>query len=550
MLGAWLGLILFGMEMFEESIKKLGGPKLRQILQKYTNTGWQAVSISMVITAILNSSTLVSLLTLGFVWAGMMPLVNAVWVIVGANIWSTATWLIVALLGSGDFSVWVIWLPLITLWWILLLTTQSKYRSYRAKWFIGFGLFFVGIWFFKENMDAMQAVFDLAKYKDMNLWIFGLIGMVVTAIVHSSGAVGVMTLAALSSWVIWFEASFAIILGANVGTTFSSLLMWLHGNTAKRQIGIANFLFNLITVGIGIILFYPYIWITLDLLGYKDNLVMWNAIINFVFNLTTSLIFVPFLRQFTRLITWIIPDKQEEYPLSIISTPLNSEDQKYDSDIASIALTALRNDKKYIVRQTLEYVSTIRGIDSNRIEHNESDDSIFNNLIPFDNELHRKLYDEVTEELDLILNYCQLLSEKDLDNEDRARLTEIMLSFLSLTQSLKSIKNIRENIVTIRGSLDQNVRTVYYEILAFVTNFNRTVYAMINNISQENPTNIIEVLWQIEAYNTNLLAHTASMVRKGNIGDLDLSSLVNVCSEMLQCCTQIEKAIKEENSPL
>jgi phosphate:Na+ symporter len=85
-------------------------------------------------------------------------------------------------------------------------------------------LFFLGIDFLKENVEIMSQVFNFEQYKDMNLWIFGIIGMIITALVQSSGAVGVMTLAALSSNIITFEAGYAIILGANIGTTFTALL--------------------------------------------------------------------------------------------------------------------------------------------------------------------------------------------------------------------------------------------------------------------------------------------------------------------------------------
>lgn len=89
---------------------------------------------------------------------------------------------------------------------------------------IGFGLFFLGIDFLKENVEVMSQVFNFEQYKGMSLWLFGVIGMIVTAMIQSSGAVGVMTLAALSSGIISFEAGFAIILGANIGTSFTSLI--------------------------------------------------------------------------------------------------------------------------------------------------------------------------------------------------------------------------------------------------------------------------------------------------------------------------------------
>ena len=351
---AWLGLIRFWMEMFEESLKKLWWPKLSQILQQYTNKWWKATLVGTIITWILNSSTLVSLLTLGFVSAGMMTLVSAVGVLVGANIGSTATGLIVWYLGFWEFKISMFALPLIAIGGLIMITTSKKSRSYWAKLLIWFGLFFLGIDFLKENVEVMSQVFNFEQYKDMNLWIFGIIGMIITALVQSSGAVGVMTLAALSSNIITFEAGYAIILWANIGTTFTALLASLTWSTAKRQIGIANVLFNVITVGIGIVLFYPYIWFTLDILWFRSEPVMGNAIINLVFNATTSLAFVPFLWWFAKLIQKLIPERQAIFPLQLLDNPIWLPDDKYDNDKTSILLWALDHDKKHLTREVLK----------------------------------------------------------------------------------------------------------------------------------------------------------------------------------------------------
>jgi phosphate:Na+ symporter len=540
---AWLGLVLFGLEMFEEAIKKLWWPKLRMILQKYTDKWRKAVLTGMTITGILNSSTLISLLTLWFVATWSMALLNAVGVVVWANIWSTATGLIVAALGTWEFNIGIFAMPLIALAGGILLITDNKYRSYRAKWLVGFWLFFLGISFFKENMDVMQEIFNLAQYKDMSLWIFGLIGVAVTAIVHSSGAVGVMTLAALSSGVIWFEASFAIILWANVWTTFSSLAASLSWNSAKRQIGMANFLFNLITVGIGILLFKPYIWLTLEFFGYKSNLVMGNAMINFIFNITTSLLFVPILKQFTRCITKIIPTKVEHYDLDILEQPISSEGKKYDSDNAAIALEALDHDKKHLTRQSLEYISLIWGVETRRIENNEPHAWVIDNLITFNNESHRKMYTWLHNQFDIIFAYIQQLSMIDLDVDDRKTLNKQLEGFIWLSSACKDIENIRENINMLREAIDPHVRIIYYELLDIILRTNRAIYSHIWRNPIQDHEDISTVLEDMRTYRNNILSHVAPYVVNGNVGDMDVSSLVNMNGEITDCIKDIAKAV-------
>lgn len=542
-LWAWLWMIRFGMEMFEEALKKLWWPKLSIILQKYTDKWWKATLVGTIITGILNSSTLISLLTLGFVSAGMMKLVNAVGVLVGANIWSTATGLIVWYLWFWEFKISAFALPLIAIWWAIMIVSGSKYRSYRAKLLIWFGLFFLGIDFLKENVEVMSQVFNFEQYKDMNLWVFGIIGMIITALVQSSGAVGVMTLAALSSNIITFEAGYAIILWANIGTTFTALLASLTWSTAKRQIGIANVLFNVITVWIGIILFYPYIWFTLDVLWFRSEPVMGNAIINLVFNATTSLAFVPFLWWFAKLIQKIIPEKQATFPLQILDNPIGLPDDKYDNDKTSVLLWALDHDKKHLTRETLKYISLIWWVDTNRIENNEPHASVIDNLIKFDNELHRTMYDSLKDQFDIVFAYMQQVSNLDLDKEERKQFTELLDGFIGLSNGAKCIENIRENINSLRDSIDPHARIIYYELLDIILRTNRAVYSHIWRNPIQEREDITTVLENMRSYRNNILSHVAPYMKNGNVWDMDVSSLVNMNGEITDCIKDLAKVI-------
>ena len=147
--------------------------------------------------------------------------------------------------------------------------------------------------------------------------------------------------------------------------------------------------------------------------------------------------------------------------------------------MASVTLQALEDDKKYMIRQALEYISLIRGIDTNRIEQDEPHASIIDNLIKFDNEVHRHLYDIFKEQLDVIFAYIQKLSSMELSKEDRTTLDNLLISFIGMSNACKSTENIRENISTLRDALDPHIRTLYYELIDIVINLNRAVYSTI-----------------------------------------------------------------------
>lgn len=528
---AWLGMIRFGMEMFEEALKKLWGAKLRHILQKYTDKIWKATITGTLVTALLNSSTLISLLTLGFVSSGMMSLVSAIAILVGANIGSTTTGLLVSYLGFGEFNIAMFALPLIAIGGGIMIFTSKKYRWYRTRLLIGFGLFFLGIDFLKENLEVISALFNFEQYGDMSLWIFGIIGMGITAVIQSSGAVSVMTLAALSSGIIGFEAGFAIILWANIGTSFTALIASLSGSIAKKQIGIANTLFNIISVMFGIILFYPFIWFTLETLGYKDNLVMGNAMINIIFNIVTSLLFVPFIKPFAKLVQRIIPEKEQVYPLEILKYPLHKQERRYDEDIAAISLNALEDDRKYLIGQVLEYVSSIRGIDMARIQNNQSNALIFKHMKKFDNEEHKELYEEIKDQLDTIFAYMNQLWSFDLDHDDRQELWVLQKQFISLSNAGKATKNIREDIEIIRNNTHPALEAIYYELADQLIQINRIVHTVLS-WTPDQAEAFTTLIQQVASYRDNILTHVAPHIIQGNVGEMDVSSLINMTREI------------------
>ena len=163
----------------------------------------------------------------------------------------------------------------------------------------------------KESVEILQQTLDIAAYADFGLPAFFVIGIIITIILQSSSAVGVITLTALSSQIIDFPASIAIVMGANIGTTFTGIIASLGGKTIKRQLAVAQVLFNVISGIIGIIFFWQYIRLTQTFLGIQDP-IMGNAVLNFIFNFTTSLAFAPFLVQFSRWIEKLIPEKEEK----------------------------------------------------------------------------------------------------------------------------------------------------------------------------------------------------------------------------------------------
>lgn len=535
---AWFGLIRFGMEVFEKAIKDLSTIKLRNILQRYTNTWRKATLTGIITTAVLNSSTLLSLLTLWFVSTGMMSLFSALGILVWANIWSTFMWLIVWFLWFWDFSISSFALPLVALWGGIMIVTNNKYRWYRSKLFLWFWLFFLWIFFLKENVDALSSIVDFNSYQNLNLRIFGIIWLIITMLVQSSWAITVMTLTALSAWLLQFEAWYAIVLWSALGTTSTALIASLSGTRSKKQLSIWNLIFNAISVWLGILFFKEFIWITLDILGFHTNPAIGIAVINAVFSTFTSLIFVPILPRFTRLVQCIVPLKNEHYPLRILANPLSREEQRYSKDIANIALDALHHDKLYITKLIGEYTANLRWINYRLIQSNAKKEDILHHTISVDSEKQQSFYYTVIEQLDEIFSYINKLNQFDLEWDDRSMLHHLQEDFVMLSNACQSAENKKEHITIMRHSADKNLIKVKKDILHYVIRLEKLIYYTWNK-KEKYQKSLKKLLADVYDYRDTILTKVSPYMKSWDLWELDISSLVNLTRELADQCRDI-----------
>ncbi|WP_339611719.1 Na/Pi symporter, partial [uncultured Planktosalinus sp.] len=176
---AGLGVFLFGMRHLEEGIKGLAGKSFQRIIKRFTKKSWKGILTGTFVTAILQSSSMVTLLVLAFLGAGMLSLKNALGVVLGANLGTTFTAWIVAALGFkmniADFSF-----PLLALGILSYLFLESRpFLKNLGVFLIGFGLLFLGLDFMKDALDAVADQIDLNFFSQFGLWAFLLLGLII-----------------------------------------------------------------------------------------------------------------------------------------------------------------------------------------------------------------------------------------------------------------------------------------------------------------------------------------------------------------------------------
>jgi phosphate:Na+ symporter len=298
---AGLGLFLFGISLLEEGLKTLAGRPFKLFMRKHTDRPLKAILAGLLATAVLQSSSVVTLLLLALVGAGIIELTSALGIVIGANLGTTFTGWVVTVVGfKADIEAWV--MPLVAAGALLYVFTRGRY-SRLASWgqaLLGFGLLLLGLVMLKDAMSGLAEQVDLVAYARYGTVPFALAGFVFTAIIQSSSATMVITLAALNSGVLELQSAAALVIGADLGTTTTAILGGLGGTAVKKQVALGQFLFNLVT-DLTALAVLPWLLHGVSWLVGADPLL---ALVAFhsSFNVLGILLFLPFLGAFARFL--------------------------------------------------------------------------------------------------------------------------------------------------------------------------------------------------------------------------------------------------------
>lgn len=324
-LGA-LGIFIFGMKLMSESILKLSGEKLRSIMSSMTTNRFAGIGTGFFITCLVQSSSATTVMVVSFVHAQLLTLVQAIGVIMGANLGTTITAWIVSLFGF-KFKITAIAVPIIGIGVAGSFLKASKIRNF-GSFLTGFGLLLLGLGELKNSVPDVRSNTELLEWiAGFGDWGFGSIlifvfaGTLLTIVVQSSSAAMAITLTMANQGWLNFEQSAAIILGENIGTTITAFLAALPANTAAKRAARAHFMFNIIGVVWMLILLRPFsefiYWLyeasasffPWDRIESESDLTHKLALFHSTFNLFNIMLLVGFAPHLSRLVTWMIKDK-------------------------------------------------------------------------------------------------------------------------------------------------------------------------------------------------------------------------------------------------
>lgn len=301
-----LGLFIYGMKLMGDGLENAAGEGLKKILEKVTSNPIKAVFVGAIVTAVIQSSSATTVMVVGFVNAGLMNLVQAAGIIMGANIGTTITAQLVS------FKLDEIAPLFVFIGAAIVMFAKGKKRKEIGHIVLGFGILFTGMGIMS---GAMKPLAELPQFENLIMsigdnWLIGVfVGAIITAILQSSSATTGILVALATSGAIDIDIALPIIFGCNIGTCITAILASIGANKTAHKAAALHLIFNIV----GTIIFLPFLGILQDVVVALSNSDVKREIANAhtIFNLVNTILLLPFAKYIIKFINKIIPGDDE-----------------------------------------------------------------------------------------------------------------------------------------------------------------------------------------------------------------------------------------------
>lgn len=532
-LAAGIGLFLFAMHLLEESLKNLSGRNFKLFLQRITKNNIGAVAGGIIVTVVLQSSSMVSLMVLAFVGAGVFSMKNAMAIILGANLGTTlASWLVATL--GFKVNIEIVAYPAVCIAGLLLiLFGNRKTIKYISYFLFGFGLLFIGLSFMKTAMENQVQDFDFSPYAQMPLIVFLLLGFVFTVIIQSSSVTMALTLSALYAGAINFPIAATIVLGAETGTIIKVLLSAIGGNASKKRVALGNLLFNIFITAFAFALLNPILLLITDVFIIKDPLIGLVAFSSFI-NLLAILIFLPILNFYSRFLEHFFKETDASAAAFIGHASVAEPET---------ALDLFRRETKYFIHNSMLFNLELFKIDTQSLRK-QSDFKEINEKRDYFSKTKEEKY-EFLKQLQGELQAFYLALRTKLQPEQGSELNQLIAAVRSAMHAVKSVKDIGSNITNLRSSS----KDIKYNFFLYHKKETEKLYQELNAfISKEKEAsfeNLQAVFDTIQNNYTAVLNDFYTNAQNTAIEDIDITTIINFNRELFTSNKAILMAVKD-----
>ncbi|MDQ2090940.1 Na/Pi cotransporter family protein [Marimonas arenosa] len=462
-IAAGVAIFLFGMLMLEDGFKLFSGGFLEAALEKATGSVTKSLGFGIVTTTIMQSSSLVSVITISFLSAGLISLIAGVGIIFGANIGTTTgAWLVAGFGLKVKISAYA--LPMLAIA-IVLVFQKNKYIRGAGYVLAGLGFLFLGIHHMKEGFEAFKDQFDLSRFALtglLGLVVYTLIGTAATVVMQSSHATMTLIITALAAGQITYENALALAIGANIGTTITAIIGALTANFQGKRLALAHLIFNVITAGVALVFIGP-IRMSVDFIsagvGIPENdFTLKLAVFHTIFNTLGVAIMLPLLG---RLITFL--ERTIVQPAEDLSQP------KYLSEAVDefpqTVEVAMRREVKHLYDNAVELI--LHGLNLHRHDIFAARDiaaTVEKSRQPVEFDIDERYEARIKTLYSAIVEFATRVGSKDMPEDVIDDIYSLRDVAGRIVRAVKAVKHLRRN-ATRYTERQQGVITELYDQL-------------------------------------------------------------------------------------
>lgn len=498
---AGIAIFLIGMVFMEDGFKLFSGGLLEKVLERSTKTVPKAIGTGFLATAIVQSSSLLTIIVISFLSAELISLSGAIGVIFGSNIGTTTTAWIVSAFGV-KIKIAHYAMPMLIFGVIFRFNSNKSYQG-LGNILVGLGFVFLGIGFMKEGFEGMKAGLDLAQFAMdgyLGILVYILIGAVATVVIQSSSATMAIIITALATGQIEYVNALALAIGANIGTTVTAIIGSLSSNANGKRLAVAHFIFNIVTGFIAIVFIYQLsdlVDVLSATIGIGDtDYAMKLALFHTVFNVIGVLSVSPFTSKMVVFLEGLFKEKKD-----------TTERAKYLDDIVigvpESALAALDKEVTHLYDNATEVLS--HAISLHRHEYlgkKNLSEVVKNSSAKIDIDIGRFYEIKIKELYGDIVNYATLAQDK-MDEVQIRMVYYYKVASKDIVEAIKDARELQKNINFYQKGKNEVIINEY-------------------NFLREKIANTLDKLNEIRTYNDDMEVLVKIKVLKEEIKELDI----------------------------
>jgi len=530
---AGLGIFMYGMFLLEEAIKQLSGRTFKTFIKKSTTGKVRSIGTGLVATSILQSSSAVTLMTITFVGAGMMTMQNAIGVVLGTNLGTTATSWLVATVGF-KINIEGLFLPLIGTGGLgLIFLSKSPRYNGISRLLVGLGFLFMGLEYMKVSVEGFTSGFDLATLPHYGTWFYVVIGIILTSIMQSSSASIAVILTALHTGLMTFPEGAAMVIGANIGTTSTVMLGSLGAIPIKKQVALSHLIFNFFT-GIVALLLLPLLTkLVVLLISPEDETVLAVTLFHTLFNLLGVILFLPFIGLLVKLLLRIYPEKSD---VSILY--LNQVSQ----DLPEAAVVAAKKESFHVLELTMKFIFRLL-----HLEKIKEKRGLMATLFPTDSKEHTPL--QLFEEIQLINKAILVFSSKipsdALEEIEKKELNHAIQMAMVTSQASKTMMSIESELRELDQAEHPGVNTLMKQIRNLTKNHLLHLQEVISTPLSKESHEVLQ--HKIKQDYKEIVSAITDHIKQKSIDEKDASSLLMINGFMTQTVRQLFRILEKSH---